>query len=679
MKPRNLLFPLLALLVLSSQGFGANISPDITTSFSNMQGSSGEDSSVVYSDTTGSPILKGTGYIAIGTFNLSREQIAALANAEALEAAFHQFGSRVNFNALEDGAFQGNASGNPSELYDGNNSFLGSSIYVVIGNGESLGSSSEFLVWDSGTVFDNSGPTGNSWEVFLSAGSGDLIIGLDDKNTSDFSSIGGDSQQAAFTTVKIDSTLDDHGNSREYASTILENSSTSGIIADGDDVDFFRVQLSDDGSLSIRVVGSFNVQLALYDSQGAQVASGQAVEGGFDIITDLPAGTYYVSVGGDANTNSEDYSLETAFQVKIIDLDPDAAGIYHGLVIGQNDKFIGHLSIYVASNGYYSGRLRGIYGFSQWLKGNIQPDYSALADTNNVYGDKSTTGFNLSKNQWGTYFIEGDFRPLSENEPAHHYRLRPPAYNKNARVPARLGGRYTYRLGSSTLSKVNIPAGDGIGGGILWSGGWLKLNGRSNTGSKFTYGSPVLRGDLVPFYTLPSIGIETIMGYLWFRDRETTDLRGAVRYLRTKSNIGYYTDSFDETLLLEGSRYIVPGPTSLPLDNYRLTEANARAEFTGGDFNGLIYPVTWKPISDTLESNLITPAQPGYEAWGAVYHKWGSFWGYLNAYPLADSSDTSSPVQTYYRGVVLQKQGIVTGQAETVGGAVGRYTLVPAP
>ena len=87
MKARNLLLPLLALLALSFQIQGANISPDITTSFSNMQGSSGEDSSVVYSDRTGSPILKGTGYIAIGTFNLSREQIAALPNAEALETA----------------------------------------------------------------------------------------------------------------------------------------------------------------------------------------------------------------------------------------------------------------------------------------------------------------------------------------------------------------------------------------------------------------------------------------------------------------------------------------------------------------------------------------------------------------------------------------------------------------
>lgn len=203
MKPRNSLYPLLALLALSSQGFGANISSDITTSFSNMQGSSGENSSVVYSDTSGSPILKGTGYIAIGTFNLNREQIAALPDAEALQEAFHQFGNAINFNALEDGAFQGNASGNPGELYDGANSFIDSKIYVVIGNGDSLGTSSEFLVWNSGSTFDNSGPTGNSWEVFLSAGSGDLIIGLDDKNTSDFSLIGGDAQQAAFTTVKL--------------------------------------------------------------------------------------------------------------------------------------------------------------------------------------------------------------------------------------------------------------------------------------------------------------------------------------------------------------------------------------------------------------------------------------------------------------------------------------------
>ena len=106
--------------------------------------------------------MKNTGYVAIGTFKLSREQIELLSSASDLDAAFDQFGAATNFNSLENGAFQGSASGDPAELYDGVNSFAGSKVYIVIGNGSDLITSSEFLVWDSGLLFDGTGPTGRA-------------------------------------------------------------------------------------------------------------------------------------------------------------------------------------------------------------------------------------------------------------------------------------------------------------------------------------------------------------------------------------------------------------------------------------------------------------------------------------------------------------------------------------
>lgn len=636
-----------------------------------MQGSSGEDSSVVYSDTTGSPILKGTGYIAIGTFNLSREQIAALANAEALEAAFYQFGSAINFNALEDGAFQGNASGNPSELYDGNNSFLGSSIYVVIGNGESLGSSSEFLVWDSGTVFDNSGPTGNSWEVFLSAGSGDLIIGLDDKNTSDFSSIGGDSQQAAFTTVKIDSTLDDHGNSREYASTILENSSTSGIIADGDDVDFFRVQISDDGSLSIRVAGSFNTQLVLYDSQGGQIALGQPSEGGSDIFTDLAAGTYFVSVGGGENTANEDYTLESVFQVKIIDLDPAAAGEYYGLVKDAKDRPMGRLFINVAQDGSYSGTLDGFNRSKRSFKGFVQPDYSASLTMKDVQGKMSTVDLSIAIASTARFRISGQFQRLTADEPHHSFSLRKARYSQASPPPSWLRGRYTLVIPSFSTTNNQIPAGDGIATGSLLSTGKVKLLGYSNSGAKFSYSCPILEGNLTTFYTRPQGRLESLVGDILFRDKVESDLRGRIRYYRRPTTSSYYTERVNKFVWAEGSKYRAPREGFMPLDDFNITDDNALAIFEGGNFNGFNYLLTWSPSGDMTGANL-----PSFNAAGLFNNKNGQFLGEL-VVPVEGAE--ASEVTTYLRGVVLQKQGIVAGQAETVGGAVGRYSLVPAP
>ena len=213
MKFVRLIYPLSSLLLILPFAHGANTSPTVTTTFSNLQGSNGEKSSVVFSYATGKPILKNTGYVAIGTFKLNHAEISQLSTAAALDAAFYQFGEGSDFNALEDGAFQCDASGNPDQAFDGLNSFSGSNIYVVIGNGESLITSSEYLVWDSGVAFDNTGPVGGAWEVFLSVSKGTLLIGLDNQHTSDFSLIGGDTEAPAFTTAKIDGSLDDHGDS----------------------------------------------------------------------------------------------------------------------------------------------------------------------------------------------------------------------------------------------------------------------------------------------------------------------------------------------------------------------------------------------------------------------------------------------------------------------------------
>ena len=141
MKLNYLFFSVLALLTLPGLSHAQNTSATVTTTFSNMAGANGEDSSVVYSDRSGSPILKNSGFIAIGTFNLERAQIAALATASDLDDAFYQFGESSSFNSTENGAFQANASGDPAEAYDGGDTFDGAAVYLVIGDGSDLATS----------------------------------------------------------------------------------------------------------------------------------------------------------------------------------------------------------------------------------------------------------------------------------------------------------------------------------------------------------------------------------------------------------------------------------------------------------------------------------------------------------------------------------------------------------
>jgi len=671
-----LFFSVLALLTLPGLSHAQNTSATVTTTFSNMAGANGEDSSVVYSDRSGSPILKNSGFIAIGTFDLDRSAIETLSSATDLSIAFNQFGDAANFNATEDGAFQASASGNPSVADEQEYVFDGKAVYVVVGDGTSLEASSEFLVWKSDRVFDGGGPTGGPSEVILSVDGGDLIIGRSGEDTFDFTDVGGEAGRAAFTAVMIDSTLDDHGDSNDTATFIAANSSTSGNIKDGDDVDYFRVNLSEDGNLSLSVAGGSNIVLSVYDEQGGELLSSSSP--GQSVVSDLALGTYYVRVVGDENTSDVDYSLESDFEVKIIDLDPASAGSYYGLVNDQAGAFIGHLIITISQDGYYTGLLKGTTGFARSFKGVIQNDYRASTSMENVFGQSSDMAFELIENAWGAYQVLGDFQLLTGSEASHYFKLNSAKYSKQALVPKRLRGRYTLRMPSPDLANTVLPAGDGFACGTLWKGGWLSLWGRSNSGAKFTYGSPLLRGHLVPLYVSPApeLGIETILGSVWFRNKATTDLDGEVRYYREASGAGYYREGFDESLSLEGSKYVVPTLSELALDNYPFTGASAVAEITGGDFDGLTYPVSFTHVRDKLKSKTISPSQPSYTTYGGVNHKNGMIWGQLNAFTSGENTDD---VKTYYRGVVLQKQALVSGQAETVGSGVGRYSIIPAP
>jgi len=676
MKLKNLFCLLLALLMVSNSSQGEGASSALTTSFSNMEGSQGEDSSVVFSDRSGSPILKNTGYVAIGTFKLSREDIASLSSAIDLDAAFDQFGAATNFNSLENGAFQGSASGDPAELYDGVNSFAGSKVYIVIGNGSNLITSSEFLVWDSGLFFDGTGPTGGPWEAILSVDSGDLIIGLSDKNTSDFSLIGGDAERGAFTMVMIDEVLDDHGNSRDSATFITENSTTSGKIDDGADIDYFRVDLSEDGNLFVKI--NQNLDLKLYDGEGNLIEAvqdaGDGLGGGvaadFMISKDLAAGTYYVSIGGDQNTSDVGYNLESEFETKIINLDIESAGSYHGLARAQGRAFVGHLEITVAADGYYTGLLKGSSGFQRSFKGAVQPDYSA-SNPINAFGQNSTLSFQLEKAASGYYRLTGNIQPLVDNGKYQSFGLFKAVYGNAKRVPRKLRGRYTMLAPFPTTSDSDLPAGDSFASANMNALGVFNLVGYSSSGSKLTYSGPLLETNKVSLYTRPENLRECLLGDLRFRNKEASDFSGRIRYSRKLTIGAYYSENFVKMLTAEGSKYSAPSINELPLPSFITGDNNANSAFVGESFGGVSYPITWTP-----DGLIKTTRTPTYRASARFNNVNGRFNG---NYFVSQSNPDLAEIRSYLRGVVLQKKGLVSGQAETVDNGVGRFSIVPAP
>ena len=129
-------------------------------------------------------------------------------------------------------------------------------------------------------------------------------------------------------------------------------------------------------------------------------------------------------------------------------------------------------------------------------------------------------------------------------------------------------------------------------------------------------------------------------------------------------------------LFMSGSKYFVPALSELPLSNYPSTYPNGIAEIKGGLFDGLYYNVSWKSVVDQSKSKIKISGQANQQSSVEVDHRYGTFWGGLNTSTLGPDSTV---IRTYLRGVVLQKKGVVSGQAETEDNGVGRYSIVPNP
>ena len=108
---------------------------------------------------------------------------------------------------------------------------------------------------------------------------------------------------------------DDHGDSRSNATRVSLPSETSGEIDPGDDEDYFRFEVSARGEVLARTTGGLDTLGALYDADGAEVATDDDGGAGtnFGIQRQLDAGAYYVRVSSwRAGTGA--YALHLSFE-----------------------------------------------------------------------------------------------------------------------------------------------------------------------------------------------------------------------------------------------------------------------------------------------------------------------------------------------------------------------------
>ncbi len=107
---------------------------------------------------------------------------------------------------------------------------------------------------------------------------------------------------------------DDHGNNRSMATQVLPNSTTNGQISPARDNDYFRVEVSGSGTLTVETSGSTDTVGELQDSSGNAIASDDdsGSNANFRISRSVSSGTYYINVRGYGSTTGS-YTLSVSF------------------------------------------------------------------------------------------------------------------------------------------------------------------------------------------------------------------------------------------------------------------------------------------------------------------------------------------------------------------------------
>ena len=107
----------------------------------------------------------------------------------------------------------------------------------------------------------------------------------------------------------------DHSNTRSGATSLSLGSSQSGQIGTGGDVDYFRVQVSTSGTLTVYTTGNIDTYGTLQNSSGSALENDDDDGDGrnFSIARAVSAGTYYVEVKGLHSGVTGSYTLHARF------------------------------------------------------------------------------------------------------------------------------------------------------------------------------------------------------------------------------------------------------------------------------------------------------------------------------------------------------------------------------
>ena len=226
--------------------------------------------------------------------------------------------------------------------------------------------------------------------------------------------------------------LDDHGDTTAEATAVDSGSSTQGTIGSSDDVDYFMIQVPEEGLIAAYTTGSLDTVGRLHNEDGSiDVSDDDAGTGSnFSLDVLVSAGTYYIEVEGfDGATG--DYTLHVVFEA--LDDHGDSAGAATyvssssrswtystpGTIEESNDVDAFELELFLDSvvTVYTEGETD--------TSGSVQ-DFSGFEYMSNDDENENNSNFRMSGSLLkGTYYIyiEGNIDESSEEDSVYELKI----------------------------------------------------------------------------------------------------------------------------------------------------------------------------------------------------------------------------------------------------------------
>ena len=102
---------------------------------------------------------------------------------------------------------------------------------------------------------------------------------------------------ATHTVTQAGVSSDDHGNNRAAATLVAQSSTTGGNLETGGDLDYFKINVTSSGTLTLAATGTTDTYGTLFDSAGNLLLENDDSDGrNFRLAWPVTAGTYYVEV-----------------------------------------------------------------------------------------------------------------------------------------------------------------------------------------------------------------------------------------------------------------------------------------------------------------------------------------------------------------------------------------------